>query len=236
MDFGLRFRQCEQWFSSAAGKRLEQELSQVLQQIDFSDWKGRFLQIGSTGENPWFSNLDFASKWLLLPYDKKGVDIIAHPHEIPLPSHIMDVVFAPFALDLGVDVGKFLFEVDRVLSSMGVVIFIGLNPTGVWRLSRFFSWSKKSWYQTKKSCSAWHLKKFLQQLDYQCLQLDFFYYIPPIQHPVLIRYFNWVNRLSKMIAFYPPSFYILSMQKKDIALSGLLPVEKSTLCEYNVRF
>lgn len=233
MDLALKFKKYEQWFLSASGKRLEQELLQVLRQIDFSDWKGRFLQIGSSGENPWLSDLDFASKWLLLPHDKKNVDIIAYPHEIPLPSHILDVIFAPFVLDLGVDVEKFLFEIDRVLSSMGVVVLIGLNPTGVWRLSRFFSWSKKDWYQSKQSCSAWQLKKSLQQLDYQCLQLDFFYYIPPVQHPVMIRYFNWVNRLSRMIALYPPSFYVLMMQKNE---SGLLPVEKRILCEYNVRF
>lgn len=236
MDLGLKFKQCEQWFSSAAGRRLAQELSQIFEQIDFSDWKGRFLQVGCGFETPWLFDLDFSSKWRMLPFDKKEVDVRAYPHEIPLASHMIDVLYAPFVLELGVDIQKFIFEVDRILSSMGVVIFIGLNPTGLWRLSRFLSWSKKTWYQNNNAPSAWRLKKSLQQLDYDCLRMDFFYYIPPIQHPVLLRYFNWVNRLSKIIAFYPPGFYLLMMQKKDIALSGLLPVEKSTLCGYNVRF
>lgn len=236
MDFSLKFKQCSQWFNSSHGKRVELELWQVLQQMDWTDWKGRFLQIGSIGHNPWLKDLDFASKWILLPYETKSSDIVAHPYEIPLPSQIMDVVFAPFVLDLGVDVQKFLYEVDRILSSMGCVIFIGFNPTSLWRISRFFSWSNKFWYQGRKGCSAWYIKKIMQEWDYDCLQMDFFYFIPPVQNPALIRYFNWVNRLSKIIAFYPPTFYVLKMQKKDKALSGLLPVEKTTWCEYNVKF
>ncbi len=230
MDYSSQYLKYNQWLLTPYGQRVVEEITDVFQQIDFSDWKGRFLQLGACGQNPWLEHLDFASKWLFLPHEQAQVDVISHPLEIPLPNQIIDVLFAPFIFDLGISPERFLFEADRVLSSMGLVIFVGLNPTSLWRMSRFVSFSKKQWYQSKQGASAWKIKKIFEHIDYQTLKMDFFYYMPPIQNTKLIPYFNWVNKLSKLIAFYPPSFYILILQKRDKSFTGLLTVEKSTWC------
>ena len=230
MDYSDLFLKYDDWLSKPYGQRVVQEVSETIEQIDFSDWKGRFLQIGACGTNPWIDHLDFASKWLFLPVHHMVTDVVAHPLELPLPNQVIDVLFAPFIFDLGIAPEQFLFEADRVLSSMGLLIFVGLNPTSLWRISRFFSFSKKAWYQTNSGASAWHIKKIFEHIDYQTLKMDFFYYMPPLHNINLIRYFNWINKLSKLIAFYPPSFYVLVLQKRDKAFTDFLSVEKSTWC------
>lgn len=230
MDFCDRFQQYEQWFSKPHAKYLEQEITEYLQHIDLSDWKGRFLQIGDLGDNTWSQSLKFASQYVILPLEKQGVDLIANPCEIPLASHSFDVIFAPFIFELGIDPKTFIEEADRVLSSMGLMVIVGLNPCGLWRLSRFFKFSKKAWYQSKQGSSAWAIRKLFQHLHYEVFEMGFFYFIPPVKQPKILRYFTWVNRISKFLAFYPPSVYLLVVQKRDIAMNGFLAVEKSTLC------
>jgi hypothetical protein len=230
MDLGLRFKQYQEYLTQANGKRLDQEIIEVLQNIDLSDWKGRFLQIGAVGQASWYQSLNFAARYKLSPVEIEGADFVASPHEIPLISKSIDVLYAPFIFDLGLEPKAFIDEADRVLASMGLMILIGLNPTSLWRISRFFSCTKRNWYQSATGCSAWYLRHLFHQLDYEVVDMEFFYFVPPFKNSKLIRYFSWVNRISKYMAFYPPSLYILVVQKKDQAFNGLLAVEKSPLC------
>jgi len=220
----------EMWFTRPYSERLLQEITKKIQQVDYGNLQGRFLQIGNCGINPWLEHLNFSSKWLVNRFYGQRIDAISLETQLPLPNNCIDVIFAPFLCDQGVQPELLVHELDRVLASMGLVILLGLNPTSLWRLSRFFSLSKKQWYQSKHQVSAWKLERLFANMNFTMVGMDFFYYIPPFKNIQLIRYFDAVNTLSKVIAFYPPSFYFLVMQKREESFTGLLTVEKNTWC------
>lgn len=229
MDVAKRYIQFNDWFKTAHGKILEQSLYDLLIKNNFFNCSQLSLQLGRFGENKWL--IENPKRILLLSpcYDDKA-DVIAKPTEIPLKNHSIQQIFAPFVLDLGVPIESFAFEVDRLLSSSGRLLIVGMNPTGLWRMSRFFV-KKKQWYQFSSSCSYWCLSRYLKKIGFVMDDVQFYYYLPPVQNKKALRYFSWVNHFAKLIAPYPPAFYILIMHKYDPQMIGAIDLETAHLCQ-----
>jgi hypothetical protein len=221
MEIDTCYQQFEKWFSSKQGSHVQTELNSILEEIDWHLWSSRFLQIGSCGQNPWQQWLPFQQNIILSPYQSAAVDVVSHPLHLPFATQSIDVLFSPFTLDLGLELMPLLYEYDRVLKSMGLIIFVGVNRLGLWKLSKHLKWCRaKNWYQFNSGTSYWRLRQLMHGLGYQHYASEFFYYIPPVQSQKVINYFEWVNRVAKFIAPYPPSFYYLIMQKQEPKLSN----------------
>lgn len=214
MDVAFQYQQLNDWFLSPHGEKLQLTLETLLQSVPMQNFSQRFLQIGSCGENHWFQGLPFSQKWMLSPESLSSTSVEADPYYLPFGPDALDVVFAPFALNMGLEPWRLIYELDYALSSMGYLIFTGLNPLGIWRWSRCFG--QKQWYQATGGCSFWRLKSILHYFGYRQIDAQFFYYIPPVQHPRLLSYFDVVDRFSKLIPPYPPAFYFLVMQKQEL--------------------
>ena len=228
MDIGACFHQFEKWFSSNHGLRLQAELHTILQDIDWHFWSGTFLQIGSLNQNPWHHQLPLQQQFIVAPGKSQGADLQAHPLHLPFASQSIEVLFSPFTLDLGLAQMPLLYEYDRVLKSMGIVIFVGVNRLGLWKLSRLMSWGRqKSWYQQTPGHSYWHLRHQMSTLGYHHYASDFFHYLPPVQSKKYLDYFEGVHRIAKFIAPYPPSFYYLIMQKQEASFNNALVYAKT---------
>lgn len=224
MDTKNAFKEMDDWFKTLAGNYLQQEIIANLKTISFQPQiSGPILQIGSCGSNPWLNQTPFQHAWLLNTFTDKKNDVIAQPYQLPFVKESLQLVFLPFLFDL---IEKELFtivnEVDRILESMGYIIILGMNPSGLWKISRFFT--KKNhfnWYQKTPGHSYWKIKSQFKSIGYEQIDAQFFYHIPPIQSKMGLTYFQLFNRLSKLIAFYPPAFFLLTMQKKQT--SFILP-------------
>ena len=217
MDLTSQFFEFEQWFKSPSGQRLELELSECLQNIPQIHSGSSLLQIANCGHNPWLSWMSYQNQWILSPSASLQTDVIASPLAIPLAKESLDCIFAPFLFDLiPNDPLLMVYELDRILESMGHIIILGLNPTGLWKLSRFFS-SHHHWYQQKNTCSYWKIKSLFKNLGYEQMHAHFFYFIPPVESKHWMNYFAIVNRISRFIAFYPPAFYLLTLQKRQFS-------------------
>jgi hypothetical protein len=227
MDVATRFEQFNEWFKTPHGLRLNEEISKLIAEHHFFQNKQVALQVGSCGQNPWL----FDNTYLLSPVKCKHADVITDPYHLPFGNHSVDALFAPFSLDLGLDVSKFLGEIDRVLVSMGYVMLLGLNPTGLWRMSRFFSQKSRNWYQYHSGCSYWKASHQLKQLGFSLQHVQFFYYLPPIQDKKSLSFYEWVNHFAKLIAPYPPAFYLVIMQKKIPQITPVIELEKTRLCQ-----
>ena len=228
MDIGACFQQFEKWFSTNHGLRLQAELNTILEDIDWHFWTGTFLQIGSLGQNPWHDNLPFQQQLILSPHQSQTNNLQAHPLHLPFASQSIEVLFSPFTLDLGLEQMPLLYEYDRVLKSMGLVIVVGVNRLGWWKLSRQMHWGReKQWYQWTPGCSYWRLRHLMTALGYQHYASEFFHYLPPVQSKKCLDYFEGVNRIAKFIAPYPPSFYYLIMQKQEPKLSSTFVYAKT---------
>lgn len=222
MDIGACFHQFEKWFSSNHGLLLQAELNFILADIDWHFWSGTFLQIGSLGQNPWHQHLPLQQQLILSPCQSQDAALQAHPLHLPFSSQSIEVLFSPFTLDLGLEQMPLLYEYDRVLKSMGIVIFMGVNRIGLWKLSKQMYWGrKKQWYQRTPGQSYWHLRHLMGALGYDHYASEFFHYLPPVQSKSCLNYFEGVNRIAKFIAPYPPSFYYLIMQKQEPKLNNV---------------
>jgi len=221
MDIKNAFREMDNWFNTLAGHYLQQEIITCLKSIPFRPMiSGSVLQIGSCGSNPWLQDKPLQHAWLLNPFAHPKNDLIAQPYQLPFMKESLQMIFLPFLFDL---VEEELFaivnELDRILESMGYIAILGMNPSGLWKLSRFFKKKQKlSWYQKTAGNSYWKLKSYFKSIGYEQIDVQFFYYIPPIQTKTGLNYFQLVNRLSKLIAFYPPGFFLLTVQKKQASL------------------
>jgi len=223
MDVSSRYQQLNDWFLTAHGEKLQLTIESLLQSVPMQNFSQRYLQIGSCGQNHWFSELHYSQKWLLSPCPLSENHLEADPYYLPFGSDALDVIFSPFALNMGLEPWRLIYALDQSLSSMGYLIFMGLNPMGIWRWSRFFG--KKQWYQSAGGCSFWRLKAILNYFGYRQVDAQFFYFIPPVQNQHLISYFDLVDRFAKLIPPYPPAFYFLVMQKQelDFILSPVKP-------------
>jgi hypothetical protein len=219
MDVIQRFKQFEQWFKTKGGQRLEQELSECLEQIPQIMRGDSLLQIANCGDNTWLKQMRYQDHWLLSPNLGVSTDLVSFPEALPFAKESLDCIFAPFLFDvMQSDPLILVSELDRVLKSMGYMVILGMNPTGLWRVNRFFSMRKEQWYQQPTDFSYWKIKALFKNLGYEQIHAQFFYYIPPIQSKTWINYFDIINRISRFIAFYPPAFFLLTLQKKQASL------------------
>ena len=216
MDAVAGYIRMDHWFKTIAGQRLQTEIETCLAQVDLGYLNKQFLQIGSLGENLWLSNLPFKHKWLMNLYESRGSDVVGWTSQLPFPKDSIEVVFAPFLFEFGMDPWSIVSELDRVVESMGYVIIVGLNPLAMWKSSRLLTRkSHYKWYQAFKGYSYWSVKAMFRSLGYEQTNAQFFYYIPPVKTKRFLDYYNLVNHFAKLIAPYPPSFFMLTMQKRQ---------------------
>jgi len=210
------YRQMDDWFNTQAPDRLQAEVVEHIKRLDLFHLSQRFLQIGTCGHNLWLDVFGFQEAHVVSPILTPYADVVAQPYLLPFSNRSMEVVFAPFLFESGLQTEPLIHELDRVLQSMGLVVILGFTPIGLWKLSRLFK-SKKhyNWYQMYPGHSYWSLRSAFRGLDYTQTDTKFFYYIPPFQKKILISYFDWVDRFSKLIAPYPPSLFLLVMQKQE---------------------
>jgi hypothetical protein len=216
MDATAFYKKMDKWFNTRAGDKLQMEVVEYIKILDFCHLSQRFLQIGSCGQNLWLDAFGFQDTHVVSPIWTPYTDVLAQPHTLPFANRSMEVVFAPFLFESGLQIELLIHELDRVLQSMGLVIILGFTPIGLWKLSRYFK-SKKNydWYQMNPGHSYWSLRSAFRGIDYLQTDTKFFYYIPPFQKTTLISYFDWVDRFAKLIAPYPPSLFLLVMQKQE---------------------
>lgn len=216
MDAVTGYIRMDHWFKTLAGQRLQTEVSDCLQAIELGHFNQRFLQIGSCGENLWLANNSFKNKWLMNVFESRVNDLVALPYKLPFAKESMEVIFAPFIFEFGMDANSIINELDRVLQSMGYVTILGLNPLAMWKVSRYLTRSNRyKWYQAFPGASYWAVKSWFRALGYEQTDAQFFYYIPPVKTKRFLDYYNLVNHFAKLIAPYPPSFFMLTMQKRE---------------------
>lgn len=216
MDVASRYKQMHEWFLMPHGRQLEIAISELLQSVPYQNFSQRFLQIGSCGKNIWHQHLLPSQKWIMTPSQSIQQNIEGDPYHLPFGSDSLDVIFCPYIFDLGFEPWRLIYEINQALSSMGLLIFIGMNPIGIWRWTSL--WSHQQWYQSHGGCSLFRLKAILKYFGYQQIDAQFFYYIPPVQDKRLLSYFDMVDRFSRLLPVYPPAFYFLVMQKQEFGL------------------
>ena len=211
-----RYRVLNDWFKTAQGHALGQAaVARVLQ----AKLQGEMsLQLGLCGDYTWLSDAKFKQCYVSTPCLDLSAQVskhalIASPDNLPFHRNSMDCVIAPMMLEVFGRDHMPLDELDRILSPMGHVVFVGIKPLSLWGLAAYahrlpcFGEARMNLY------SPLALKRDLQRRGYQQTRFETFYYVPPFQRHFLIKKSFFLNEMGKMVSLFPAGFYCLVMQK-----------------------
>jgi hypothetical protein len=138
-------------------------------------------------------------------------------NRLPLNRDSVDCILAPLTMNVLDE--SLLDEMDRVLKSMGHLIFFGINPWSFWGLR--WHWNPLHSLSTQWT-SSFRLKRALSRRGYQTALYHPFYYIPPVQEEGWIQKLEVLNEMGKMIKPFPAGFYCLIVQKHQTASPSLI--------------
>ena len=215
-----------EWFQSALGLSVADEFKKQLHPV-LNYLKGdTLLQLGHFTHNSWLGELQFNRKWLASPYYIKDDNLlVCSLNHIPLPRNSLDCVVVPLSLEPFNDSLNVVDEIDRVLKSMGYVVFLSLNPWSLW--GGAIKSGLLNCYAEKeiKMQTAFHLNRLFIQRGYRQCSLNNFYYIPPVNSRTLIKKLSFFNEIGKMLWPFPSGFYCYIAQKYEAIGPSLVAEE-----------
>lgn len=145
------------------------------------------------------------------------------PECLPVSSDVLDVMVLPHILEFSESPHEVLREVERSLVPEGHVVILGFNPFSLWNIWRWlFSWRKQlPW--CGGFISTTRLKDWLALLGFECLETQYFFYRPPLQHKgVLNKLFIFEKLVSKILPWFGGT-YVLVARKKVSTLTPIRP-------------
>lgn len=116
---------------------------------------------------------------------------------LPLPSHCMDLVVLPHALELAQDPHETLREVERVLVPEGRVIIIGFNPASLWGLKHRAGRLRgvgSGVLPQAEFIAYWRLRDWLRLLGLEVETGAFGCYRPALQSERWLDRLAWLDR------------------------------------------
>ncbi len=216
-----RYRALDNWFKTPAGIQLGQAFLNQLSDFQHHLHPDILLQLGACGDNACLSQHHFQRTWLCTPcFNTSRTTLIASPKHLPLHRDSVDVIVAPLTLEVFGQDRTPLDEIDRVLSPMGHVVFLGINPLSLWGLSLACHRLDALGRAGMMPHSPWILKRAFLNRGYQQKRFEMFYYLPPFQRKKWIENSLFLNEAGKIMPVFPAGFYCLVMQKYEISPMG----------------
>lgn len=210
----LKYRSLENWFATPQGLRVASAFSEELTPLHDEIYGTSLLQLGSCGDNIWLDSFRYKNKWIITPFFEKNQPLVnASLTAIPLTRESIDCVVAPLTMEAFSKERNPLDEIDRILKSMGYVIFLGIHPWSFWGFS--LKWGKLSCFANARVSltSSFCLKHAMLERGYRQCFYSSFHYLPPVTQKTLIEKLSFINQMGKMIWPFPAGFYCLIVQK-----------------------
>ena len=203
------------WFEQRMGAYLlHQErtlLSQVLPTV-FGYYMAQTGVWGPPGELMQSSAI--RTRFIVDPQCEAGVQLCAHPDNLPLAGDSVDALLLPHTLEYSADPTRVLREAERVLVGEGHIIILGFHPWGPWALRRFFK-SNAPWKGSY--VRAGRLKEWLRVLGFETVDVRHCLFRPAftrraLTHAAFLERLHW--RLTA-------SAYMLVARKRVFGVTPL---------------
>ncbi|GGI75939.1 methyltransferase domain-containing protein [Legionella impletisoli] len=225
-----QYRSLDDWFETSQGERVAHAFAKELTKHQQYIYGKSLLQLGNCGDNIWLKSLHFYCKWITTPYlNIHRTSLLSSIQSLPFEKNSLDCLIAPFTFEVLTTDKNLIVEIDRILKPSGYVIFFGINPWSFWGASVKWGNIEYLGHAVKHLTSSFTVKRILLNLGYSQYLHHSFYYIPPVSKEKYLHKLEFFNEIGKMLWPFPAGFYCLILQKKEYALSGLLPVDEQAL-------
>jgi len=215
------FANIEDWYLSATGQYLLEELEGRLSPILATTFGYYSLQVGCAGLADRLQQACRVKHQFTLGEADQENHIQANPSMLPVASDSVDLVILMHHLSNTSEPHAILREVFRILIPEGKLVIIDFNPKSFWGLRHFLqSWLEhvpfNGHFYTAKRIDDW-----MRLLGFDQNRLYRIGYLPPIQNPSLVRHLSW---LEKGMRNWLPLFGALNLMVYSKSISPLTPV------------
>lgn len=214
-----------QWFKGSLGQDLL-EMEKIRVNRVLSDLFGyHIVQIGYLTQYDLLVGSRISHKTILQLEEDTGyadvVDLICSDASLAIAADSMDVVFMPHVLEFTANPHQLLREVDRVLIGDGNLVILGFNPWSLWGLWRL----ALAWRETPPWCGHFYgfsrLKDWLSLLDFELLNVERFFFRPPLQKVNVMNRIRFLEKLGKYCWPFFGGAYIITARKRVIPLTPM---------------
>lgn len=213
-----RLRSLNTWFSTTQGQITARAIIGELKHYK-RILKGRdLLQVGVGHEYLQLPNFENRAPWIFSPdQQQSSAELVGRLDQWPLESKSLDLVFAPFTLESMQNTDAFIFEVDRVLKPMGLIVVIGINTWSPWSLALKTKQLKLFGAHDVFVHSPLSINRKFSHLGYRQYLHEGFWYIPPIKTESWLKTLTFLNITGKLLWPIPAGLYCFIAQKFDEA-------------------
>lgn len=216
-----KYRALENWFRKEQGKLISHEIGRHLSEVPSCLHGDVLLQIGGFGQNQWLSCFNSVHQWVISPdQSNKRAELICPIEQLSLKTASVDILFAPFALEIFSNPQVVLEEFDRVLKPMGCIIIIGINPYSLWSMASRFGKLNCFGDYSPHIHSTMRIQHRLSRLGYEQMLHQGFWYLPPLEQQSWIKRLSIVNEMGKILGPFPSGFYFHVARKYNEAISS----------------
>lgn len=152
-----------------------------------------------------------------------GSALISRHDKLSIISDGVDLVYLAHSLESIKNPHEVLREVFRVLIAEGHVIISNFNPWSLWGLWRWCVRFIKRAPWDNHFISVARLKDWLALLGFDVLQVNTYFFRPPVSHPGVLHHLDWLETLGR---WFWPIFgggYVLLAQKRVTILTPIRP-------------
>jgi SAM-dependent methyltransferase len=154
------------------------------------------------------------ARFMLCQQQTAGVQICAHPGDMPIANDSVDALLLPHTLEQSQEPPRILREAERVLVGEGHLIVLGFHPWGPWAIHQRFS-ATTPW--TGKYVRAGRLQEWLTVLGFETVRIRHYLFRLPFQHRLLSRS-AFLDRLHWRLT---ASAYMLVARKRVFSVTPL---------------
>ncbi len=149
--------------------------------------------------------------------------LVACPDALPIASDSVDVVILPHTLELEADPHQVLREVERVLIAEGSLVIAGFNPWSLWGLWRLVLARGGYPPWCGRFISLVRIRDWLALLGFDEVQVQPYFFRPPLHHEGLMKKLNFMERLGARGWPQLSGAYLLVAKKRVSTLTPIMP-------------
>ena len=211
----------ESWYARDVGRYLQQQaLATTRDMLDMS-FGYHILQLGLRGAQPLCDASPIRHRFYSAERPAEGVDLLAHPDDLPLESDSVDTVILHHTLEFARRPHDVLREVQRVLTPQGQVLVVGFNPyslLGAYARSRGLL--RDPLWRNHYPVGEKRLADWLCLLGCEVREIRYLCSLPPAGSG---RLRNWLARADSWAAGHnlpTGGVYLLHATKQVVGLTG----------------
>lgn len=217
-----------QWLSHQfLGSALLEAEQRVLTGLLDRHYGKHALLIGVPGQSALLTARSAACQTLMSPihHSKQTAYIEADFHDLPLLTGSIDLVLLPHTLEFVDNPRQLLSEACRIVKPEGLIVIVGFNPYGVWRLRKKIVGSL---------IQRQHIKNWLKLAEFALEKQSSFLYRPPVDSAGIYQKMAFLERVGGLLYPLLAGAYVVVARAKVIPLTPIRLKWKQNLSNIRV--